>query len=62
MFLHIPQPIHFDESLSIAKLLSLIDNHKVSIIWVKGHAGHPENERCDKLAVAAATRAKLQNI
>ncbi len=44
------------------KLLSLIDNHKVSIIWVKGHAGHPENERCDKLAVAAANRAKLQNI
>ena len=42
------------------KLLSLISIHKVSIIWVKGHAGHPENERCDKLAVAAATQAKLQ--
>lgn len=32
-------------------LLSLLDKHKVKFIWVKGHAGHPENERCDKLAV-----------
>ena len=36
------------------KLLDLLDKHKVSMSWVKGHAGHPENERCDKLAVAAA--------
>ena len=28
--------------------------HEVEIVWVKGHAGHPENERCDRLAVAAA--------
>ncbi|MCU0430893.1 MAG: ribonuclease HI [Cytophagaceae bacterium] len=27
--------------------------HKVKFIWLKGHAGHPENERCDRLAVAA---------
>ena len=40
------------------ELLTLLDKHKVKIVWVKGHAGHPENERCDKLAVAAATRAK----
>lgn len=33
------------------KLLELIENHEVDIEWVKGHAGHPENERCDKLAV-----------
>ncbi len=26
--------------------------HKITYIWVKGHAGHPENERCDRLAVA----------
>lgn len=32
-------------------LLSLLDKHKVKFVWVKGHAGHPENERCDKLAV-----------
>ncbi len=33
------------------KLLELIHIHEVTIEWVKGHAGHPENERCDKLAV-----------
>ena len=33
------------------KLLNLLKIHKVTIEWVKGHAGHPENERCDKLAV-----------
>ena len=32
-------------------LLSLLDKHTVEFIWVKGHAGHPENERCDTLAV-----------
>lgn len=33
------------------ELLSLLDKHEVHIEWVKGHAGHPENERCDTLAV-----------
>jgi len=28
--------------------------HNVRFVWVKGHAGHPENERCDQLAVAAS--------
>ena len=36
------------------RLLSLCDTHKVEVNWVRGHAGHPENERCDRLAVAAA--------
>ena len=36
------------------KLLTLYHKHEVEIVWVKGHAGHPENERCDRLAVAAA--------
>jgi ribonuclease HI len=31
-------------------LLSLCDIHAVTFKWVKGHAGHPENERCDALA------------
>ena len=34
------------------KLLTLFEKHNVEIVWVKGHAGHPENERCDALAVA----------
>ena len=38
------------------ELLDLCDKHKVEVVWVKGHAGHPENERCDRLAVEAAKR------
>ncbi|MBQ5316854.1 MAG: ribonuclease HI [Oscillospiraceae bacterium] len=34
------------------KLLALLDMHDVELRWVKGHAGHPENELCDRLAVA----------
>lgn len=33
------------------RLLPLLDKHNVIFKWVKGHAGHPENERCDRLAV-----------
>lgn len=32
-------------------LLPLLEKHDVTFNWVKGHAGHPENERCDRLAV-----------
>lgn len=32
------------------RLLTQLAIHKVEIIWIKGHEGHPENERCDKLA------------
>ncbi|MBO9581420.1 MAG: ribonuclease HI [Sphingobium sp.] len=35
-------------------LLAAIAPHRVEWHWVKGHAGHPENERADKLACAAA--------
>ena len=38
------------------RLLTLYDKHNVTIVWVKGHAGHPENERCDRLAVAQAKK------
>ena len=30
------------------RLLALVDLHEVEFVWVKGHAGHPENERCDQ--------------
>ncbi len=33
------------------QLLELLEAHECKFIWVKGHAGHPENERCDALAV-----------
>lgn len=33
------------------QLLPLLKKHNVTFVWVKGHAGHPENERCDALAV-----------
>ena len=33
--------------------------YKPKYIWLKGHAGHPENERCDQLAVAAAEKPNL---
>ena len=38
------------------RLLDLCDTHEVEVNWVKGHAGHPENERCDRLAVAASQK------
>jgi len=36
------------------RLLDLCAQHEVTFEWVKGHAGHSENERCDELAVLAA--------
>ena len=36
------------------RLLEAKKPHNVSFHWVKGHAGHPENERCDELATSAA--------
>lgn len=38
------------------ELLSVLKIHDVNFIWVKGHAGHPENERCDQLAVSEYTK------
>jgi len=40
-------------------LIDLIDQHSVNLYWVKGHAGHPENEICDKLAVRATAGKNL---
>ena len=36
------------------RLLNLLEKHTVTFVWVKGHDGHPYNERCDKLATAFA--------
>ncbi len=38
------------------RLLPLLERHKVDFVWIKGHAGHRENERCDRLAVAESRR------
>lgn len=41
------------------RLVPLLKKHEVTFVWVKGHNGHPENERCDALAVAAGSRPDL---
>ena len=40
--------------------LRIYPKNDVKFQWVKGHAGHPMNERCDELAVEAATGSKLK--
>lgn len=40
------------------RVLDLLDGHETELVWVKGHAGHPENERCDKMAVLQSQRFK----
>lgn len=42
-----------------SRLLDSLDKHKVRFHWVRGHAGHPENERVDRLAFAAAQQPNL---
>ena len=42
------------------RLLDLLEVHEVKFNWVKGHAGHPENERCDELAVNFYTENYLK--
>ena len=39
------------------RLAALLQCHRVTFHWIRGHAGHPENERCDRLAVAAGAGA-----
>ncbi|MGO1120232.1 ribonuclease HI [Rhodovibrionaceae bacterium A322] len=40
------------------RLLAAAEPHKIDWKWVKGHSGHPENERCDQLATDAAKAQK----
>lgn len=41
------------------QLLPLLEVHDVEVLWLRGHAGHPENERCDELAKQAARKPTL---
>lgn len=41
------------------ELLDLVEGLDITFCWVKGHAGHPENERCDEMAVACSRRDDL---
>lgn len=43
------------------RLLEAKKNHQVSFIWIKGHDGHEQNERCDELATSAADGNELQD-
>ena len=44
------------------RFLSIYRQHNVRFVWIKGHNNHPENERCDRLAVAAAKSEKIYDI
>ena len=41
------------------RLLELLEVHEVRFVWIKGHAGYEENERCDRLAVAERDRQAM---
>ena len=41
------------------RFLETYRKHRVRFVWLKGHNGHPENERCDQMAVAAAKGTNL---
>jgi ribonuclease HI len=41
------------------RYLDISKIHQIKFVWVRGHAGHPENERCDQLAVAAGKQKNL---
>lgn len=43
------------------ELLAEVSKHEVEYIWIKGHAGHPENEHCDALAVAEAQKIQCSS-
>jgi ribonuclease HI len=41
------------------RFLRIYRNHKVRLVWIKGHASNPENELCDRIAVEASARKDL---
>lgn len=42
------------------RLLRASNPHEIKWVWIKGHNGHPENERCDELARQAIKKAKME--
>ncbi len=54
-FKKVKNPELWREYLQVAK------PHRVKAVWVKGHAGHPENERCDEMARSVAENYKEQS-
>jgi ribonuclease HI len=49
--------LYSDSQYVLNGLRELMSSHELTFHWVEGHAGHPENERCDQLAVAARDAA-----
>ena len=52
-FKNVKNPDLWQEFLEVAK------PHRIKAVWVKGHSGHEENERCDTIAKEMAMQAKL---
>ena len=42
------------------RFLKMNSKHYIKFIWIKGHSNHPQNERCDKLAVMAAKKKPVE--
>jgi ribonuclease HI len=42
------------------RFLNIYKQHQVKFRWIRGHNNHPENERCDEMAVAASSQGNLQ--
>ena len=42
------------------RYLRAAEGQRIHFVWIKGHAGHPQNERCDRLAVAAASAPEFE--
>ena len=43
------------------RLLKVLNEHNVTFFWIKGHNDHPENERCDQLAVQASHSPTMED-
>lgn len=41
------------------RFLDVYEKYNIELIWVKGHAGHPENERCDELATIESAKFNI---